>query len=220
MRRLEAVVFDFDGVLADSVPAYRAAVNDIISATGDRDPDPDLVATADTLTVAQRLKDHYGLEASVEALVGQIEANALDRLMTVYCVVPGARELVSSLRDAGIPLGVASLAPRKNIEGVLNQANLLNYFDTIVTVNDVVNIKPDPEIYLRAAEDLQADPANCVAIEDSDRGISSAKAAGMTVIGLTTTFEADRLAEADHIVPTLADTSLELFNKIFQNKYA
>ncbi len=220
MSKLQAVVFDFDGVLADSVPAYRAAVDDVISATGDRDPDPDLTATADTLTVAQRIKEFYDLTVPVEALVRQIEDNALDRLMTIYAIVPGAPELVDSLRAAGMRLGIASLAPRRNIEKVLNQAGLLNQFDTVVTVDDVVNIKPDPEIYLRAAENLQVDPTNCVAVEDSDRGISSAKAAGMAVIGLTTTFDAARLAEADYVVPTLADISLDLVNRVLRQTHS
>jgi len=214
MAELRAVVFDFDGVLVDSVPVYREAVARAAGEAGVLGAGMELIAAADTRTVARRIIERYNLDVDVEVLANQIEQFALDRLLMAPRVVAGARELLESVRQAGLRTAIASLAPRRNIDGVLRQEGLQGSFDAIVTIENIERIKPDPEVYLKAAEALDVLPEECVAIEDSDRGVSSALAAGMTAVAVATTLPANRLTSAHLIVPTLADVTLSVLHEI------
>ncbi len=214
MKSLKAVIFDFDGVLADSVPAYREAVSEVADKAGIADPDAGQIASADTWTVAQRIIRQYDLDVDVETMVRQIEENALDRLLTTPRVIPGARELVGSIREAGLKTAIASLAPRRNIEAVLAQAEMQEFFDALVSIEDIAKIKPDPEVFLQAADAVGVAGPECIVIEDSDRGITAALAAGMTAIALTTTLPADRLLHAHYITERLSNLTLEKLRRI------
>jgi HAD superfamily hydrolase (TIGR01509 family) len=208
MAVLKAVVFDFDGVLVDSVPSYRDAVADAAGDVGIDDVDAGQIAASDTRTVARQIIKKYNLDLDVETLAQQIEEHALHRLLAGPRIASGAQELVSSLRAAGLKTAIASLGPRRNINAILREAGLEKSFDALVTIEDVQNIKPNPEIFLKAAQALGLTGKDCIAIEDSDKGISAANAAGMTTIALTTTFGADRLQHAYFIVERLLDLTL------------
>jgi alpha,alpha-trehalose phosphorylase len=214
MTSLKAVIFDFDGVLADSIPVYRAAVDETADDAGIDDADAGQIASADTWTVAQRIIKQYDLDVDVETMVRQIEDHALDRLLVTPCIVPGARELIVSIQQARLKTAVASLAPRRNIEAVLAQAEMQEFFDALVSIEDITKIKPDPEVFLQAADAVGVAGSECIAIEDSDRGITAALAAGMTAIALTTTLPADRLLHAHYITERLANLTLEKLRQI------
>ncbi len=213
---LKAVIFDFDGVLADSVPVYQQAVKDTIGQAGVDGFDDGLIAAADTRTVAQRIIEQYNLTVDVETMTRQIEKNALDRLLTVHSIVPGARALVEVFRDAKLKTAIASLAPRRNIDSVLKQAGMTEHFDAIISVDDISRLKPDPEVFLKAARAVGVDPGDCVGIEDSDKGVTAINAAEMVSIALTTTFPVDRLTHAKLIVRGLSDLSLDLVRETHQ----
>jgi HAD superfamily hydrolase (TIGR01509 family) len=101
--------------------------------------------------------------------------------------VPGLREFLERHRD--LPMGVASNAEPLNVSFVLDELGLRHYFRVVVDGHQVNRPKPHPDIYLRAAELLETEPANCVVFEDSHSGAAAAVAAGMRVIGLRTTFD-------------------------------
>lgn len=215
MSELRAVIFDFDGVLADSIPAYRSAVTEAAGRAGIDDPDAGQIASSDTRTVARRIIEQYDLDIDTEMLVEQIENFALDRLLTTPHIVPGAVRLVSAIRRAGLRTAIASLAPRRNIEAMLRQGGMADYFDAIVSVEDIVNPKPDPEVFLKAAEALDLAGRDCLAIEDSPTGLTAANDAGMVTVALTTTVPADRLGHAHYIAGCLAELTLEKLNEIY-----
>jgi beta-phosphoglucomutase family hydrolase len=106
-----------------------------------------------------------------------------DRLATL--LVPGLRQFLD--RNAGVPMALASNAEPANIDFLLDRAGLRPYFRVVVDGQQVRHPKPDPEIYLRAAELLGATPAECVVFEDSYTGVAAANAAGMRVVGIATT---------------------------------
>lgn len=214
MTSLKAVIFDFDGVLADSVPVYREAVVEALGDAGVDNSDTEQIIVSDTRTVARRIIEKFGLDVDVETMAGQIEKFALDRLLSVPRVVPGARGLVGSIRKAGLKTAVASLAPRHNIDAVLAQAKMQESFEAIVTIEDIIRIKPDPEVYLKAAEALGVYGAECIAIEDSDLGVTAAIEAGMVTVGLTTSLPAERLRRAHHIARRLTNLTLEKLRSI------
>jgi HAD superfamily hydrolase (TIGR01509 family) len=97
--------------------------------------------------------------------------------------VSGTIELIQYLYDNGLKLGLASSSPRYFIEMVLNNFDLLKYFTIIVSGEELERSKPHPDIYLKAAEQIGISPIDCVAIEDANAGVRSAKAAGMYTIG-------------------------------------
>ena len=100
-------------------------------------------------------------------------------------LVPGLAEFLA--RHAYTPMGVATNAERANVDFVLDGAGLRHYFAVILDGQQVARPKPDPEVYLRAAEALGVNPTDCVIFEDSDTGIQAARGAGARVVGLTTT---------------------------------
>jgi HAD superfamily hydrolase (TIGR01509 family) len=101
-------------------------------------------------------------------------------------LVPGLRAFLERHRD--LPMAVGSNAEPRNVAFVLQEAALRRYFRVVVDGHQVPQPKPHPDIYLRAAELLQTEPADCIVFEDSHAGVAAARAAGMRVIGLGTTY--------------------------------
>lgn len=108
--------------------------------------------------------------------------------------LPGLDRFLSTLRDAGIPMALATAADRGNIDFTIDALGIRDYFDAITGSEDVERGKPHPDVYLKAAEKLGIDPAVCMAFEDSIGGIRSAEAAGMRVVGIATTHTREELS--------------------------
>ena len=122
---------------------------------------------------------------------------------------PGVVALVERGRELGMRLGVASSSRRLWIDATLRSLGLSDAFDAIVSGDDVERGKPDPQIYLLAARQLGVAPHRCLAIEDAPKGVQSARAAGMAVLGVRTPYTAHlRLEGAERIVDSLADLDL------------
>ena len=120
--------------------------------------------------------------AAKEELYRQMIGERIDEIL-----VPGVRQFLDRYRD--VPMGLASNAERENIDFLLDRARLRPYFRVVVDGHEVRNPKPDPEIYLKTAELLKISPANCIVFEDSYSGVDAARAAGMRVVGVSTTYE-------------------------------
>ncbi len=183
--QLPGVLFDMDGTLFDSEKLWDISLDDLAARLGG------------TLTPAVR-KSLVGsnLVETIEIVHAALGVCAdptdsgeflLRRTAELFgpdmeCK-PGARELVAAVRAAGIPRAIVTSTPRN-----LTDVALANFpagsFDAVVCGDEVTNTKPDPESYLTAARLLGADPADCVAIEDSPRGIASAEAAGCAVVAV------------------------------------
>ena len=123
-------------------------------------------------------------------------------------LLPGVEELLRSFGAAGIPCAVGSSTPRLNITCVLEQLGLQTAFSVIVSAEDVRHGKPDPAIFLAAAQALEVPPARCLVFEDTTVGIQAAHAAGMRVVAVTTTHPCQALHDADRVVCRLDELSL------------
>jgi len=125
-------------------------------------------------------------------------------------LMPGARELLDVLHTRGLRLGIASSSPRVQVEAILRGKGLAPLFHSIVTGSDVTQLKPAPEIYVRACKLLQTDASRCVALEDSASGAQAARAAGVRVIVVPNRYTQHQdLSHADARVENLAQV-LEL----------
>ena len=123
--------------------------------------------------------------------------------------LPGVRNLLNALRDEGVPSVVGSSTPRRNLEVSIELLGLEGLFHDLVSSDDVTNGKPDPEVFLKAAERINCAPGRCIVFEDSLHGIKAGLAGGMKVVGVATTHKAEKLAAADKIVHRLTEITID-----------
>ena len=126
----------------------------------------------------------------------------------------GLMNLLNELKQKNVCMAVATSAPPENLHFVIDKLGIRNYFDALVDESQIKNCKPDPEIYILAANKLGVPISNCLVFEDSIFGIQSGKAAGMKVIGITTSFGAEQIKMADLIITSFTEISLERIKKL------
>lgn len=216
---IQAIVFDFDGVLADSEPCHLAALTEVLAAIGVALDPADYFASylgLDDAGVFRTLSEERGLALDQQTIAALIERKSVifDAAIARGAVLfPGARECVERL-SASFPLGIASGALRHEIESVLAGAGLARHFGFIVASGETPHGKPHPDPYLRAAELHGVAPSACVAIEDSRWGIASAKDAGLACIGITHTYAAAELPGADRVIGSLDQFTADLIREL------
>jgi HAD superfamily hydrolase (TIGR01509 family) len=134
-------------------------------------------------------------------------------------IVPGFTALVKHLASHQIPMAIATSAPTENVKIVLELAGVGAYISTITDASQVHHSKPHPEVYLKTAERLGVAPANCCVFEDSFSGIQSAKSAGMSVIGITTTHSPQELLPlTDAVIADFTDITLDAIQALLAKK--
>lgn len=186
-RQIAAVVFDFDGLLADSEPLQIRAW-ELFLARFDKQLDPGMLGDMFGLRVkdsARVVQKRLGLPMSPEDVMAGRDEIFLELVATELPLMPGARELIHHLRTrTTLRLALATSGHDRYINAALPVTGLTDAFEAIVTGDDVELGKPDPEIYLAAAEKLGVPPGSCLALEDAPHGVRSAKAAGMVCIAI------------------------------------
>ncbi len=202
-----AIVFDFDGTIADTEwPIYEVARDAF------RAHDLDLaledwvkgIGLADNKPLAEMLEDTLG--GRPDPAVLQAAADRRQDWHMQMVMLPGVLEVLRAAAAAGLPLAVASSSPSAWVEPHLERLELSHHFTAIRTRDHVDRGKPAPDLFLSAAAALGVDPAGVVAIEDSRHGCASAKAAGMTCVVVPNRITAlDQPADADLILDTLLD---------------
>jgi HAD superfamily hydrolase (TIGR01509 family) len=224
MTDLQAVVLDFDGVIADTEPLHFEACREVLAPLGItltwEEYTERYIGLADPevfLAVAKR----HGLAPDLN-LTNALLARKTSVLRRVLAharpLFPGVAELMTRW-SAVVPLAIASGALRSEIELILGTAGLAGTFGAIVAAGDVPRSKPAPDPYLQALAWLKPHagpllPAHCVAVEDSRWGIQSARAAGMRTVAVTTSFTAVALADADLVVDALSSLTLEVLDAL------
>lgn len=123
--------------------------------------------------------------------------------------IPFAEELLKSARKLPVKTALATSSRRMKMQMVMEKLNFLQYFDEIVTGEEVYNSKPSPDIFIRAAEKLKLAPRECIVIEDAASGVTAAKSAGMKCIAITTTHTKNQLEHADLVIDTFKELDFE-----------
>ncbi len=193
-----AAIFDMDGVIADNIPYHRKAWKAFLEKYNCEITDEDFNRNLSGKTNALILRTVLGENLRKEQVVEYtMEKEALFREIykPIVAEVNGLTTFLRTLKKRGIKTAVATSAPRENVDFIMDNLRLRDYFDVLVDESFITNGKPDPEIYLTTAQLLHVKPENCVVFEDALSGISAANAAGMTVIGVTTTHTPDELSE-------------------------
>ena len=207
---IQAIVFDFDGVLADSEPLHLRSYQEVLSPLGVSVTRQEYYAEYlgyDDEGVFSRIAEQHGFRFDTRQLASLIaeKTRIFDEMMAAgEMLYPEARACVERM-SATYPLGIASGALRHEIEAILRAGRLDRHFRFIVASGETPEGKPAPDPYRRAAELHRVLPAECVAIEDSRWGIESAKAAGLWCIGITNTYPREELGMADRVIESLEE---------------
>jgi beta-phosphoglucomutase family hydrolase len=199
----EAVIFDLDGTLIDNNQYHFEAWKVFFEKIG-RPFSMDEYKTKMNGRINRDIFHYlFGKELSaqeVEQLTDEKEALYREYYAPHIKPIPGLINLLQQIKEDGIPMAIATSGLPINIAFMFEHVPIESYFDKVIDATYVSNSKPHPEIFLKAAESVGANPLNTVAFEDSVAGVRSAKAAGMKVVGLTTTHTAEDLHEADKII--------------------
>ena len=213
---IEAVVFDLDGIIVDSEHVWDDVRQELAAERGGRWHDR---ASRDMMGMSspewsRYMHDVIGLSESPEEInaevVRRMEAGYRERLP----LIPGAVEAVERLA-ARWPLGLASSSNRELIDLALESSGLGRLFAATVSSEEVARGKPAPDVYLEAARRLGVQPGRCAAIEDSENGILSAKAAGMRVLAIPNPQfppAPEALAEADAVLASIVELTPEVLD--------
>ncbi len=209
---MPAILFDFDGVLVDSEPSHQAALRAALETVGlsfsNQDFRGRFLGCADSAIIAQVAADHHRtLSPEEHAAVRSAKWQHFQRLVVTGQVPTyhATAELLKSAQAAG-PVAICSGALRQEIDLILRRLALT--VPVIVSADDTPLSKPDPAPYRRVAGALGMAPHECVTIEDTAKGVRSARLAGCLVVGVCHAMTAEELSEADLVVRSTADLSV------------
>jgi HAD superfamily hydrolase (TIGR01509 family) len=217
---LQAIVFDFDGVIANSEPLHLLAFQQVLREDGIELSAPDYYhhyLGYDDVGVFEAVARARGLAADAGRTAGLVarKGTKLQSLMESGAVLfPGAREFIHRAA-AAVPIAIASGALRHEIDEIIGAAGVAKLFTAIVASGDTPLSKPSPDPYRLAFERLQQktgrtlDPRRCVAIEDSRWGLESARGAGLRCVALTTSYPAHELPGADLVADGLHTLTMQ-----------
>jgi beta-phosphoglucomutase len=222
--RLQAVFFDFDGVIADTEPLHLRAYQAVLAGEGITLGHDDYYARYlgyDDVGLFQALAKDRGLTLSSEKIDDWVDAKSriVEQMLSSGAILfPGAVDCVKMLAGH-IPLAVASGALEPEIDLVLRHAGVRDHFVAIASASDGVRGKPEPDLYLLAIAKLRAkadavSPAACIAIEDSHWGLEAARRAGLRCVAVTNTYPATELGAADLVVDRLSDLTIQTIENI------
>jgi beta-phosphoglucomutase len=207
------VIFDLDGVLIDTGKFHKQSWYELAEKEGFKMSDELFYST-------------FGMQNNIiiPMLAGrELPAEQIDRLsewkekryrelITTELGLPeGAKALLDDLKSKAILLAVGSSAPRANLDFALQRLKIHDYFDALVTCEEIRNSKPAPDTFLKAAEKLSLPPSCCAVVEDSVQGVEAGKAAKMVVVAITTTRDRKDLEMADMIVDSLTELRADDF---------
>ena len=222
---LQAIVFDFDGVIADSEPLHLKAFQQALAEEGialERDDYFARYLGYDDVGMFQALGSHRGLawtDRHITALVARKGMKLQAMIEGDEVLFPGAAAFIRAAA-AEVPIAIASGALRHEIVQIVESAGLGGLFATIVASGDTPESKPSPGPYLLAFEQLQQttgrvlDRRRCVAIEDSIWGLESARGAGLRCVGVTTSYGAADLAGAELVVDSLKSLTIPMLERL------
>ncbi len=214
--RLKAVIWDMDGVIADTAPYHFKAWHEVFLKRGVNFTEEDFKRHFGQRndTIIRSVLGQSISQGDLDNIANEKEANYRRLVAPNIEPLPGAINLIKLLNKNGVKMAIASSAPLENIQLIARGLGIDNYFQAIVWGREVMEGKPSPQGFLLAAQKLGIEPGNCVVIEDAVAGVAAAKSAGMKCLAVTTTHPKEKLKEADLILDTLEEVYLDNLEKL------
>jgi HAD superfamily hydrolase (TIGR01509 family) len=210
----KAVVFDLDGVLWDGEPLYHEAFNVVLRPYGHvltMEEYPEIIGTSVEASWAWVL-DRFGVAEPPEKFYQLYDDAVLGLMQNEIAPLPGVLNVIATLTDRGVLVGLASASLRQWVDATLAGLGMTGLFTATATASEVQQAKPAPDLYLKAAAGLSVDPAQCVAVEDTVAGIRSARAAGMYAVQVRAASTAlPPIEEADAVIEDYSQFDFGLF---------
>lgn len=211
-----AVIFDMDGVLIDSVRFHWQAMNQVLAKYNIHIDDSQLrnyVGQSVTHQLHQ-IGEKFQASLDIDQIIKELKP-IKEELQKGIQPKEGVEQLIKLLHENSVPIAIGTSSTTEDTKRKLNDAGIFHNFETLVTHDDVVKHKPDPTVYLMAAEKLHIQPSKCIVIEDAPSGIEAAKRAGMKCIAVTASYTTDDdLRAADAVVHSLLEVDLTLITDL------
>ncbi len=212
MKTISACIFDLDGVIVDTAKYHYLAWKRLAQELGFEflEEHNERLKGVSRMTSLDIMLEVGGLsfsQSEKEVMAARKNEWYLEYIykMTPEEILPGVVDFLVMLRSKGIKISLGSAS--KNAMLILERVQLQSYFDAVIDGNKALRAKPDPQVFLLAAEELGQEPSSCVVFEDAAAGIEAAKAAGMMCVGIGSP---DVLGKADRIVPGFVNATIDL----------
>ena len=217
---LKGVIFDMDGVIVDSEPIHYRIFKKYSRELGFEIPDEEYntFIGSNNRAIYTILKQKYNLKPETEEMIKTYEKRCNEYYDTAQDEKPikNVDILIKQLHSEGIKLAIASSSPIESINAVTKLFDLKEYFDRLVSGSRLSSPKPAPDIFLMAAGQLGLEPSECAVVEDSQNGVTAAKAAGMKCIGFKNKNSGNQdISSADIIIDSFEDISVEEIKSLF-----
>jgi beta-phosphoglucomutase len=203
-KQRKAIIFDMDGTMIDNMMVHHRAWQQQLAIEGFSYSLSDIIEQfhGKNLDIIERIFGEKYSPEERQRFSNDKEAKYREMYRPDLKLIDGLAELLATAYENEIPMAIGTAAQYANVDLVLDTLNIRNYFDVIVADIDVVNGKPDPEVFLKVAEKLGIEPSSCLVFEDSPVGAKTAQNAGMKAIIITTTHKAHEFAGQNHIIRT------------------
>lgn len=201
LRDIEAVLFDLDGTLIDSMWLWKEIDIEYLGRHGKELP-ADLQKSIEGMSFTETalyFKERFDIEDDVATIKNDWNEMASRYYLEKVTLKDGVRELLSHLKDLGVKMGIATSNSPELAGGIVKRFGLGDYMTTIRTSCQVANGKPAPDVYLKAAEDLGVEPSKCLVFEDVENGVKAGKNANMKVCAVYDEFSKDERSELEAI---------------------
>jgi beta-phosphoglucomutase family hydrolase len=213
-------IFDMDGTLVDNTPYHFKSWKALfkqhhLGELSEKTYKTDISGVPIIETLRRLFADKYD-EAGLQKLLDEKETYYREIYAPYLKPVNGLENLLTELKNAGIKMAIASSATVGDIDFILNKIPIRGDFESIIDGSRVSKGKPNPQIFLKAAESLNAKPEDCVVFEDSIAGIKAANAAGMKVVGITTGHKAAELQPSNLVIDNYTRLSVQKLAALFK----
>lgn len=216
MKNKKAVIFDLDGTLVDSMWMWKAIDIEFLGSYGYELPE-NLQREIEGMSFSETavyFKERFALPLTLEE-IKQIWTNmSIDKYRNEVVLKPGAKEFLDFLKSQGIKAGIATSNGREMVDAVIESLKISSYFQVVTTACEVAAGKPAPDIYLKVADRLNAEPESCMVFEDIPAGILAGKWAGMTVCAIEDDFSKDLKEEKCSLADYFINDYYEILNGV------
>jgi beta-phosphoglucomutase family hydrolase len=215
-----ALIFDMDGTIVHNMPIHNQAWKETLAEAGVQIDMDEFHRTTVGKKTHKIMRFMLGTERSEADLLYWGERKELlyrERFSAFRQPMPGLLSLLEQAQSSGLSMAIASAAPPENISFILDELDLRRFFKVVVGGNDIEHGKPDPEIFIKAAKGLKAEPSSCLVFEDALAGIEGAHRAGMDAVFICTTHTAHEVAGMSHVLSAIPDFTYVDIPKLLEN---